>query len=195
MQITQTDIIATLRAVVNKNTKLYKEDFKQDIKIFREAAKNPDTPEEKRTFLWLSRPMGTLCVPERDAFIKDTPNYIRWNYYREFDSSEGQSAIAYVVVVDGKVGNKISGAVYPIDYIKHSAHTTKAAIRTESKKVSYEKGDIILPSEKSAWFEDEELGAIKSIEYLPVNQEALKEVLRAEKERRTKQAKNTNVCI
>ena len=180
MQITTTDIIATLRAVVNKNTKLYKEDFKQDIKIFREAAKNPDTPEEKRTFLWLSRPMGTLC-----------PNYIRWNYYREFDSSEGQSAIAYVVVVDGKVGNKISGAVYPIDYIKHSAHTTKAAIRTESKKVSYEKGDIILPSEKSAWFEDEELGAIKSIEYLPVNQEALKEVLRAEKERRTKQAKNS----
>lgn len=53
MQITTTDIIATLRAVVNKNTKLYKEDFKQDIKIFREAAKNPDTPEEKRTFLWL----------------------------------------------------------------------------------------------------------------------------------------------
>lgn len=39
MQITTTDIIATLRAVVNKNTKLYKEDFKQDIKIFREAAK------------------------------------------------------------------------------------------------------------------------------------------------------------
>lgn len=31
--------------------------------------------------------------------------------------------------------------------------------------------------------------------YLPVNQEALKEVLRAEKERRTKQAKNTNVSI
>ena len=52
MQVTTTDIIATLRAVVNKNTKLYKEDFKQDIKIFREAAKNPDTPEEKRTFLY-----------------------------------------------------------------------------------------------------------------------------------------------
>ena len=65
MQVTTTDIIATLRTVVNKNTKLYKEDFKQDIKIFREAAKNPDTPEEKRTFLWLSRPMGTYCVPEK----------------------------------------------------------------------------------------------------------------------------------
>lgn len=78
---------------------------------------------------------------------------------------------------------------------EHSAHTTKVAIRTESKKVSYEKGDIILPSEKSAWFEDEKLGAIKSIEYLPVNQEALKEVLRAEKERRTKQAKTTTVSI
>lgn len=36
---------------------------------------------------------------------------------------------------------------------------------------------------------------INKIEYLPVNQEALKEVLRAEKERRTKQAKNTNVSI
>ena len=56
------------------------------------------------------------------------------------------------------------------------------------KLETYEKGDIILPSEKSAWFEDEELGAIKSIEYLPVNQEALKEG-------RTKQAKNTNVSI
>lgn len=42
---------------------------------------------------------------------------------------------------------------------------------------------------------NEELGAIKSIEYLPVNQEALKEVLRAEKERRTKQAKTTTVSI
>lgn len=87
MQVTTTDIIATLRAIVNKNTKLYKEDFKQDIKIFREAAKNPDTPEEKRTFLWLSRPMGTYCVPEREAFIKGTQSHAVWTFYRTGDSA------------------------------------------------------------------------------------------------------------
>lgn len=89
--------------------------------------------------------------------------------------------------VDAKIGY-VACSVYG-DIVGKS----KLFLKTDNK--TYEKGDIILPSEKSAWFEDEELGAIKSIEYLPVNQEALKEVLRAEKERRTKQAKTTTVSI
>lgn len=195
MQVTTTDIIATLRAVVNKNTKLYKEDFKQDIKIFREAAKNPDTPEEKRTFLWLSRPMGTYCVPEREAFIKGTQSHAVWTFYRTGDSAEAKSAIAYVVVVKGKNGRKVFGSLYPIDYIKHSEHTEKVAVKTKNQRVYYEKGDIILPSDVHTYPESEELGKIKAFEYIPDNPEALKEVLRAEKERRTKQAKTTNECI
>ena len=162
MQVTTTDIIATLRAIVNKNTKLYKEDFKQDIKIFREAAKNPDTPEEKRTFLWLSRPMGTYCVPEREAFIKGTQSHAVWTFYRTGDSAEAKSAIAYVVVVKGKNGRKVFGSLYPIDYIKHSEHTEKVAVKTKNQRVYYEKGDIILPSDVHTYPESEELGKIKA---------------------------------
>lgn len=63
-------------------------------------------------------------------------------------------------------------------------------VLSSRKSTTSEKAEIIHISLKG-----KELGAIKSIEYLPVNQEALKEVLRAEKERRTKQAKTTTVSI
>lgn len=195
MQITTTDIIATLRAVVNKNTKQHKDDFKKDISILSTAAKNPDCPEEKRTFLWLSRPMGTYCVPEREAFIKGTQSHAIWTFYRTGDSSEAKSSIAYVVVVKGKNGRKIFSSLYPIDYIKHSEHTEKVAVKTQNQRVYYEKGEIILPSEVHTYPESEELGKIKTFEYIPDNPEALKEVLRTEKERRTKQAKTTTVSI
>lgn len=63
MQITTTDIIATLRAVVNKNTKLYKEDFKQDIKIFREAAKKSKHSRRKENIPLAKQTYGhSLCT-------------------------------------------------------------------------------------------------------------------------------------
>ena len=195
MQVTTTDIIAALRAVVNKNTKFYKEDFKKDTKIFRAAAKKSNIPEEERTFLWLSRPMGTLCVPEREAFIKGTQSHDIWTFYRKGDSSEAKSAIAYVVVVKGKDGRKVLGSLYPIDYIKHSEHTEKVAVKTQNQRVHYEKKDIILPSTVHTYPESEELGKIVTFEYLPEKPEDLKNVLRAEKEQRAMQAKTATKNI
>ena len=64
------DIIPFLQGVVEENTQHYQSDFAHDEA--RLTAAMLEISREKRTFLWLSRPCGTLCVPEREAFIKES---------------------------------------------------------------------------------------------------------------------------
>lgn len=62
----QPDILAFLEKVVHKNTLAYTEDFDIDVKTLQNSALESDI--EHRSFFWLSRPNGTWCVPEREAF-------------------------------------------------------------------------------------------------------------------------------
>lgn len=58
------DIIPFLEGIVAENTHHYQSDFEHDQLCLQEATL--EVSQENRTFLWLSRPCGTLCVPERD---------------------------------------------------------------------------------------------------------------------------------
>ena len=61
--------------IVQRNTIAYKEDFDVDKEIFWNSAQ--ESSLEHRSFLWMSRPCGTWCVPERETYKARVRNAVR----------------------------------------------------------------------------------------------------------------------
>ncbi len=61
-------LIAFLDEVVSRNTQHYRKDFELDAQKLRDALNSPYMDE--RIFYFMSRPNGTWCVLERDAFLR-----------------------------------------------------------------------------------------------------------------------------
>lgn len=61
-------LIAFLDEVVSRNTQHYKSDFELDAQKLRDALDSPN--QDERVFYFMSRPNGTWCVLERDAFLR-----------------------------------------------------------------------------------------------------------------------------
>ena len=66
----QSDILNFLEKIVQRNTIAYKEDFDVDKEILWNSAQ--ESSLENRSFLWMSRPCGTWCVPERETYLQDS---------------------------------------------------------------------------------------------------------------------------
>ena len=79
------DLLSFLSRVTEKNTKHYHSDFLYDSKNLQKAAQAV-SPEE-RCFFWMSRPSGTWCVLEREAFIRGSSAHNIWTHYA--DEPEG----------------------------------------------------------------------------------------------------------
>ena len=62
------DILAFLEEVMHTNTKSYQGDFQYDVKKLTAAVFAQD--KEDRSFLWMSRPLGTWCLNEHSVFIQ-----------------------------------------------------------------------------------------------------------------------------
>lgn len=62
----QPDILSCLTEIVQKNTRAYTTDFDFDAKRLWDSAQESDM--ERRSFLWMCRPLGTWCVLEREVF-------------------------------------------------------------------------------------------------------------------------------
>lgn len=54
------DIIKSMKAIMQTNTKNYQSDFNMDIKTLTKAAKKQNY--EDKIYLWMSRPEGTWCL-------------------------------------------------------------------------------------------------------------------------------------
>ena len=85
------DLLSFLSRVTEKNTKHYRSDFLYDSRKLQEAAQAA-APEE-RCFFWMSRPSGTWCVLEREAFIRGSSAHNIWTHYAD----EPEGIIAYRV--------------------------------------------------------------------------------------------------
>jgi len=91
----QPDILNFLEKIVQRNTLAYKEDFDVDKEILWNSAQ--ESSLEHRSFLWMSRPCGTWCVPERETYLQDSHAYKTWTFYAD----QPNGIKAYRVVVDG----------------------------------------------------------------------------------------------
>ena len=174
------DVLAVLEQIMRQNTAFYQDDFEIDKDMLRKAAAS-DKAEDK-TLLWMSRPSGTYCFRERDVFLKDTRQYNTWKFYGE---QTRDHVLAYVVELTGKVGGKIRGTLYELDYQQHFRHVIAEAVKADNLILHYEKGDKEQPA--AQYFNgspDPKLGAFLRYEAKPNEPENLREVLRQEQKGR-----------
>ena len=118
----QPDMLTFLEKVVQKNTVAFFEDFNVDRIVLQASAQETDM--EHRSFLWLSRPHGTWCVPERETFLRGSSAYDVWTFYAD----QPKGIIAYRVIVDGFRDGKLAGKVIPLDYAKQVQRVVKSAL-------------------------------------------------------------------
>ena len=130
------DVLAALEQLMCQNTAFYRNDFEIDKEIIRQAAAS-DRAEDK-TLLWMSRPSGTYCFRERDVFLQDTRQHNTWRFYGE---QTRDRILAYAVELTGKVGGKIRGNLYELDYPQHFRHVAAEAVQDDTIILHYEKGD------------------------------------------------------
>ena len=131
------DIIPFLAGIVEENTHSYQSDFEHDQLRLQEAML--EVSQENRTFLWMSRPCGTYCVLEREAFIKDTPAHIVWTY-GDYVAEADQIKAYRVIVAPGYKGAFVLGAVKPLNYGEQVQRVIRNAIPAQSVEITFEDG-------------------------------------------------------
>lgn len=130
------DIIPFLAEIVEKNTATHQSDFLLDRKILQGATWQPH--QESRTFLWMSRPCGTNCVLEAEAFQRETDAHITWTHY-EYDADHIK---AYrVIVAPERAGGLVLGKVQPLNYKEQVQRVKQKAIHVQSVKLQFEDGE------------------------------------------------------
>ena len=171
----QPDILSHLAEIVQKNTCAYTADFDFDAKRLWGSAQ--ETNMERRSFLWMCRPLGTWCVLEREVFLDDTNANCIWTHYA--DCPEG--ILAYRVVIEGIRDGKLAGKVIPLDYAKQVQRVIKSALPIV--KIQYrDKDDSFCENSYHAFMNssmpyDE---AIRDIRYVPESEAELQHILMLE---------------
>ena len=103
-------LIAFLDEVVSRNTQHYKSDFELDAQKLRDALDSPN--QDERVFYFMSRPNGTWCVLERDAFLRESDGYKIWTHYANMPAG----IEAYRIVITGQCGTAPMGYVVKLNY-------------------------------------------------------------------------------
>lgn len=135
------DVTASLEAIMKQNTAFYQSDFDIDKEIIKRAAESPNAGD--KMLLWFSRPSGTCCIKERDAFLKDTREHNTWKFYGE---QTRDRVLAYAVELTGIQDGKITGNLYELDYQQHYKHVTEQALPADNYMLIYEHGEREQPA-------------------------------------------------
>jgi hypothetical protein len=193
------DIVAALGAVVELNTANYKSDFKYDIEMFKEAARNPDG--ENNRFLWLSRPSGTYCHLERDVYVKDTAAFNYWNGCATILGKDtpfdkvivNERVLSFAVNITGIENGKIKGDLYELNYPDHVRQLHRVALPLHTVTVKHEDGTTLTLPHKEYDGKRERLyhqhGKVIDYKSNPQDPDALRIVLKVEREQREKDAR------
>lgn len=131
------DVLDFLARVVEENTLRYRSDFQYDAKMLARAAQDPDMKD--RVFYWMSRPNGTWCVKEREAFLRGSGAHSIWTFYAD----QPENIRAYRITVTGANGNKVMGRIVPLDYKTQVRRVQELAIRATAITLQYESGHTI----------------------------------------------------
>ncbi len=176
------DIIPFLEGIVSENTHHYQSDFTYDKA--RLTAAMLETSQENRTFLWMSRPCGTLCVLEREAFIQETPAHIVWTHGDYVFEAEKIRAYR-VIVAPGREGAFVLGAVKPLNYGEQVQRVKQNAIPAQSVELVFEDGEArVMPyGDYSRGFRSliAAHGRIEQIHYKVEDEGELANILRTER--------------
>ena len=129
------DVLAVLEQIMDRHTEHYKEDFDLDKKIISRLAESQD-PEDRR-LLWMSRPMGTHCFRERDAFLLDSHEHKTWKF---FDEQTKDPILAYALELTGIQDGRVMGTLHALDYHAHVERLRALALPTTQASVWFADG-------------------------------------------------------
>lgn len=174
------DIIPFLEGIVEENTVSYKSDLKYDERILQAAML--EVRQEDRTFLWMSRPCGTRCLLEREVFLRETNAHITWTHY-DYDAEHIKAF--RVIVAPGRPGAFVLGKIQPLNYGEQVQRVKQNALHVETVEMTFQDDKAYtLPFEEyRKQFREllAEHGKLKTIRYLPENENELSCVLQAER--------------
>lgn len=186
------DLIPFLDDIVQRNTESYQTDFRYDLERLKDAVHAAD-PED-RTFYWMSRPHGTWCVLERDAFLRESDGHIIWTHYA--DAPAG--IIAYRVTVTGQGDAGPVGEAVRLEYPAQAKRVAQKALPVSHVELTFLSGDqMTLPLAQYRGNREHlfhEYGMIRHFRYCPRDEAELAELIREERraqERRPPQRKRS----
>ena len=131
---THVDLMETLGQIVAENTRYFQSDFDMDLRRLTWAAMEPK--REDRCFYWMSRPLGTWCVLEREVFLRGTDAHQIWTYYQ----NEAAGIRACRVEVTGVEDGRLLGNVQPFSYRRQVQRLQQAALPTAAVEVTFSSG-------------------------------------------------------
>ena len=174
------DVFASLEVIMKQNTAFYQSDLDIDKEIIQRAAESTNAGD--KMLLWFSRPSGTCCIKERNAFLKDTQEYNTWKFYGEQTCDR---VLAYAVELTGTQDEKIMGNLFELNYQQHFKHVIEQALPADNYALIYEHGEREQPAK--CFFDaspDPLLGKFERFEAKPNDPEALQSLLWEEKRSR-----------
>lgn len=171
-------LIAFLDEVVSRNTQHYKSDFELDAQKLRDALDSPN--QDERVFYFMSRPNGTWCVLERDAFLRESDGYKIWTHYANMPAG----IEAYRIVITGQCGTAPMGYVVKLNYWEQVQRVIKAALPIENVELSFYSGEKVrIPLEQYRRHREEiffEYGAIQNFRNCPQSEAELYRIISME---------------
>lgn len=180
---TDVDIYEELSKLVDTHVKHYKEDFDLDQRLIMRAAKS-ELPED-RTLIWFCRECGTQCLRESQAFVRDTREHTTLRFYAE---QSGEAITARIIVPKSVKGKKVMGDVYEVNFRDLANKVAQDSISPAMTRMAFADGfEQEVPFHKSLRQAEvlvQEHGKIASLHVIPVDKEALADLLEQQKHRR-----------
>lgn len=161
--------------VVERNTQYHREDFQLDAQKLRDAVSRYLMDE--RTFYFMSRPSGTWCVLERDAFLRESDGYKIWTHYA--DMPDGIEA--YRITITGNHKGTPLGTVVKLNYREQVRRVMEKALPVQGVELTFiSREKITIPLEKYIADREHiffEYGATRNLRYLPESEAALTRII------------------
>lgn len=159
------DILAVLNEIMRHHTESYQEDFNIDKEILTEAAAEKDNFD--KCFLWMSRPQGTHCLKEKEAYLKDTSAQKTWCYY---DEQTKDKILAYAVEIDSLKDGVLKGDLYELDYHESVNYIRRNIVPVVSVKLTCDDGKEINIPYDNDWYEKAKEYRYGKREFIPDNE-------------------------
>lgn len=180
------DLIPFLQKIVRQNTKGYQSDLRYDVQRLKDAVTAPSL--EDRVFYWMSRPHGTWCVRERDAFLQGTDGHTIWSHYA--DTPEGIAA--YRMTVTGLGAKGPVGEAVKLDYPAQVKRVEQNALPLSHVELTFHSGDqMTMPMEQYLEQREylfQEYGMIVHLRYCPWDETELARVIEEEHRQQAREA-------
>ncbi|MCL2774747.1 MAG: hypothetical protein FWD71_15585 [Oscillospiraceae bacterium] len=191
-KITDTNIVETLRDIMDTNTVYYKTDLTNiDNDHFIKAAHSGDIYD--KTLLWLSYQGGTVCSDERNIFQQNTYGHNSWCFYHEQQARD--RILAYAVEVKSIEKNGyIIGDIYELDYHKHAEFVRQNAVASDYLTVTFKNGDIQKVLKSDFHYGNFHMSDVADTRSEPNDPVALNALLEQEYEKRLAEPYNMVYC-